>query len=337
MAKQQTITINGARYDALTGKRLEDEAVQAPKNTTLPGHKHGATAHALHGQKTQKSQTLSRRHVAVPEHNAHSLRKKTSPVHYAKSEMVTRFAASAPQNTHRPPVISDIGPVIYPKAVAAAQRKQPHHTQAVHKVAHQAVRTQVRHQPAHTAAPHTEPTNKEVKNHAIQQALEKSVTPKGQHKLTKHHHKFLIIGLTSLALVLLVGYFTYVNMPSLSVRVAAAQAGIAANYPSYQPAGYALRGPVSFEDGQVTMKFTANNATQNFTLSQSRSTWDSSALLDNYVQQASNGKYETYQDSGLTIYIFNTSAAWVNAGILHTISGDVQLPSDAIRHIATSM
>ena len=39
-------------------------------------------------------------------------------------------------------------------------------------------------------------------------------------------------------------------MPTLSVRVAASQAGIDASYPSYRPDGYALNGPVTYGDGR---------------------------------------------------------------------------------------
>jgi hypothetical protein len=167
--------------------------------------------------------------------------------------------------------------------------------------------------------------------------MERAVSPHKTTKKSKHHRRLTAVASAGLAITLLAGYLTYVNMPSLSVQVAAAQAGIAASYPSHQPTGYSLQGPVAYEDGQVTMKFSSNTNSEKFTLNQSRSTWDSSALLDNYVQQASNGKYQALQDSGLTIYTYGNDAAWVNGGVLHTISGDAQLSDEQVRQIATSM
>jgi hypothetical protein len=137
--------------------------------------------------------------------------------------------------------------------------------------------------------------------------------------------------------VLIAGYFTYINMPSLSVRVAAAQAGIDAKYPQYHPVGYKLNGPVAYRDGEVSMKFSSNSGPVAFVLSEERSGWDSSALLEKYVNPKSEGKYATYNDAGLTIYTYGTDAAWVNAGILYTVEGDAMLSNEQVRRIATSM
>ena len=119
--------------------------------------------------------------------------------------------------------------------------------------------------------------------------------------------------------------------------MAAAQAGIDASYPSYQPDGYKLYGPVAFSDGEVRMKFTANTGSTGFALTQSRSGWDSGALLENYVKEKSNGDYTTSQEKGITVYSYQGSAAWVSGGILYTIDGDAPLSPHQIRKIATSV
>lgn len=126
-------------------------------------------------------------------------------------------------------------------------------------------------------------------------------------------------------------------MPSLSVRVAAAQAGVNASYPSYHPDGYSLNGPVAYSQGEVNMKFASTTGPQNFTIGQSKSNWDSTALLQDYVKQHAGDNYITYDDHGLTIYTYESNAAWVNDGILYTITGDAPLSSDQIRQIAASM
>ena len=126
-------------------------------------------------------------------------------------------------------------------------------------------------------------------------------------------------------------------MPNLSVRVAAAQAGIDASYPGYHPDGYRLDGAIGYTQGEVNMKFASNSGPQNFTISQKKSSWDSTAVLDNFVKDRAGENYITYSERGLTIYTYGSSAAWVNNGVLYTIDGNAPLSSDQIRHIATSM
>lgn len=141
----------------------------------------------------------------------------------------------------------------------------------------------------------------------------------------------------SFALILLAGYFTYLNMPSLSVRVAAAQAGVNASYPGYHPDGYSINGPVAYSQGAVSMKFASNGGPQSFTVNQTKSSWDSSAVLENYVKQKAGNSYIQHNEQGLTVYVFGDNAAWVNGGILYTINGNAPLSSEQILHIATSM
>lgn len=314
MSKQPTVTINGVRYDAQTGMRLDNtqpmERVETKHVAAAP------TAHHLH-QRTARTQTLNRAHVKAPA--AHLEAKSKKPTHHIqRSPMVRKFADIKPaKTTHQPTVSSapDVAPVHHPVQTAVQK--------------HSAAKQAVKHQPKPA---------QEIKRQAIEKALHNAKTAKTKRQpFLKRHPRALSVGSASLALVLLAGYLTYINLPSISVRVAAAQAGIAATYPSYQPSGYSLNGPVAYSEGQVSMKFAANVGTQDFTVNQVKSTWDSSALLDNYVQPESEGDYTTYNDSGLTIYVYDTDAAWVNGGILHTIQGNAPLTNDQIRKIATSM
>jgi hypothetical protein len=176
-----------------------------------------------------------------------------------------------------------------------------------------------------------------IKQEAIADAMEKAPSHNKREKRDKKHPRALSIASASFALLLLGGYFTYLNMPSLSVRVAAAQSGVNASYPEYRPDGYSLRGPVAYNENEVMMKFAANAGPQNFTVTQAKSNWDSSAVLDNYVKQKAGENYITYNERGLTIYTFDGNAAWVNGGILYTVNGDAPLSTDQIRRIATSM
>lgn len=308
---KRTVTINGTVYDAHTGLPIDPNETKETKKA--PVEHRLQPSHSLH-HTTQRSQTLTRRLVqktpAEPQPVA------GTPVQ--KSPMVTKFAPH-PVGIKSAKTFSDIGPVAHPTAVKAAARMNP---------------------TPKTAAPTGPKPSHVIKQEAIQEALDKA--PQHQRvekgpKSPRKFRKFISVGSVSLALLLLAGYFTYLNMPNLSVRVAAAQAGVDASYPEYRPDGYSLSGSIAYNQGWVSMKFASNGGPKNFTIKQSKSSWDSSAVLDNYVKEKAGDNYIPYNERGLTIYVFNSNAAWVNDGVLYTIEGDAPLSSDQIRHIATSM
>jgi hypothetical protein len=316
MNKQNTITINGVQYDERTGMRMNNVPTSTQHNTPQSPH-----SHSLH-TKAARTQTLRRSHIQSPL-KAHAHTSAIAPKKHTKSPMVHKFSPSQVAQKQPTRIISDMAPVKHPVHVAAQVK---HAAKKQH--AHQSV-----------AQKHLEPKPAaHVKETAITKAMHNSKPHKQvKQSFAKRHPKLVSAGTASLAVVLLAGYMTYINLPNLSVKVAAIQAGVDASYPSYQPSGYSLNGPVAYSNGEVSMKFAANVGPQDFTVSQTKSSWDSSALLDNLVQPSSDGNYATFNDSGLTIYIYDTNAAWVNGGILYTIEGNAPLSNDQIRRIATSM
>jgi hypothetical protein len=121
------------------------------------------------------------------------------------------------------------------------------------------------------------------------------------------------------------------------MKVAAARAGFSASMPGYSPSGFAFKGPVQYSAGQVVVSFKSNTDDRNFKLTQQTSSWSSDSLLNNYV--AAGGKeYQTYQDRGRTIYIYDGSnATWVNGGVWYQIEGNADLSSDQLVRIASSL
>lgn len=319
---ETTITINGRRYDAHTGLPLEDtkeeallkESVKAPVKP-VQARARVAPSAAVHIA-AQKSHTLNRKIVKNPTPIG-----TTSPRQsITKSPSITKFAPRPvvpPKKTPLSPHVSDIAPRPHPLVQKAHLAKKP-------------VQTRTSHTPAQV-----------LKNESIAAAMAKAPSKKQAAKaLPRTRSKFARLTSTAsvaLALLMLAGYFTYLNMPNLSTRIAAAQAGIDASYPEYKPDGYSLSGPVAYGQGQVSMKFAANAGSQSYKIDQAKSSWDSTAVLDNYVKKKAGENYITYNERGLTIYTFDGNAAWVNGGILYTISGDAPLSSDQIRRIATSM
>jgi hypothetical protein len=318
---QNVVTINGKKYDSLTGMPIEENMTPPIPEaaSTRPSLPKVHTSQAMH-RAMQKSQTLNRRIVKKQQiaPAISPLRKDMNAPQRTiqKSPAITKFAAHP--NSITPRKATDIGPVAHPLVTSAQKRLQ---------------------QPSKQLVAEPKPAQV-IKQEAITKALDEAPSHSKNHqqiKRSKRYPRVLSIASMAMALLLLGGYFTYLNMPSLSVRVAAAQAGINASYPSYHPDGYSLNGPVAYAQGEVMMKFAANAGPQNFTVTQTKSSWDSSAVLDNYVKQKAGDNYIAYDEHGLTIYTYGGNAAWVNGGILYTISGDAPLSSDQIRHIATSM
>jgi hypothetical protein len=323
---QKTVTINGTVYDAHTGMPLEKlDAVTEAKSTPHHIPSEPRSSQSVH-RLPEKSQTLNR-HVVGKKNPATVVAKTAAPTHVRrqvlKSSAITKFAPHPAAAKPRVRTMSDFGPAVT----------------ASHPIAVKAQQQQVK--PVMSTPVQLAPKPSQViKEEAIAEALHNAPSHTAgnkQHKSAPKRSRFFSIASASLALLLLGGYFTYLNMPSLSVRVAAAQAGVNATYPEYRPDGYSLRGPVAYDEGQVSMKFAANGGPQNFSITQTKSSWDSSALEENYVNEASNGGYVPFVEHGLKIYVFDNNAAWVNGGVLYKITGDAPLSNDQIRRIATSM
>lgn len=166
--------------------------------------------------------------------------------------------------------------------------------------------------------------------------FKKATDSNNKKKPIKRSLKIIYTALFSILAIIITGYLIYSLMPSLSVRIASAQAGINATYPEYCPDGYKPSGPVSYSDNVVTIDFRANTGDNRFTISQSKSSWDSSAVKVKAEQEAS-GEVITTSEKGLTIFTYKNNAMWVNGGILYSISSDAPLSGEQIRHIATSL
>lgn len=171
------------------------------------------------------------------------------------------------------------------------------------------------------------------------EAAETSTAPKLEHTFKKKHkarHIFFAL-LCSGATVGALVAFVHFSIPDLSVRVAAFQTGIDAAYPTFVPRGYSLSGVTSDKDDVVTITFNGPDGAF-FTLSEEKSTWDSTALLNNYVKKNYPSDFTTLREQGITIYVRGEKASWVNGGMLYKIEATGKyLTKEQIRNIATSL
>lgn len=337
MAAQKTTIINGRIYDALTGLPVADAPKAKPtasvkpapqaapaktsitttpqKTATARAH---TTAHAVHGT-VQKSKTLMRRATKKPATPQKIVRRAANGRHMdiARSASVSKFA---PHPVVKPAEVKQPRKLMSPDAPVQAH---PTAARALAKTR------------AKTVTPKKQ-TTKQVKEAEIAKAI---ATPKAKatkKPLNKWLRRTIIVA--SIALVLITVLFAvYKFVPSISVSIAASQAGIEARYPDYTPDGYALHQPVTYKDGEVSLTFKSNSNDSSYMITQKRSSWDSTAVLDTVVKAAAGENYATTKERGLTIYTYEKGAAWVNGGILYTINGDAPLSGDQIRRLATSL
>lgn len=131
-------------------------------------------------------------------------------------------------------------------------------------------------------------------------------------------------------------YVMYLNVPTISIKMAENKAGVAVSEPSYTPDGYKLSGPIEAETGSVAMSFKKSND-ESYSVSQKVSDWDSKALLENKILKETK-EYSAYTDRGLTIYVYGGKATWVNQGKVYEIELDgSKLDVEDMVRIAGSM
>lgn len=148
--------------------------------------------------------------------------------------------------------------------------------------------------------------------------------------------KIILAFSCAIVAVAAVGYVVSVNTPDISVRVAAMQTGIDATYPAHTPRGFSLSS-VTSEDGKVSMTF-SKSAKESFTLTEERSSWNSSALESNYIKDTFSDNYSVITEQGITIFVSGSNAAWINGGILYKLTTtSIQLTKKQIKAIATSL
>lgn len=318
---QKLVEINGTIYDKQTGMPIRRTDVAPTTQRT-----HATSIHRT----PQKSTTLHRRYVQKQvRENASPKRTsiKVTTTEVKRSPMIQKYAAhpvAVKSNPEKRAEDKIAAPTIHPmvqqmqaaRAVKRQPAKQPPKPSDVLKA--EAVKTALESAPSHNRTPRRDKSHLRTKKQRM--------------------NRMFSFASSGAALLLIAGYFTYINMPNLSVRVAAVQAGIHADYPGYQPSGYSLAGPVSYDAGTVAMQFDGNGSDRNFTLTQTKSGWDSTAVYENYVApRVADDTYTTTTSGGLTIYSWNGNAAWVNRGILYTVDGDALLTPDQVQRMAASL
>lgn len=305
-----TVTINGRMYDTTTGMPVAKAATPV-----APARQRLQSQQPL--RPLQRSRAFSDINVRLQ----HALRSPVQqPVRAHNQEVVTASRqndGTAANSLHQQP-----------------QRSQTLVRSGLHQPAATAEHTQTSAASEPTA---NTPTLKEMLiKDRLAQVADTTDSPKEQRGFLRRRSRLMGIATGVLAVLLLGSYLTYINLSGISMQIAGNKAGIAAKMPGYKPEGYALDGPITYAPGEVAVTFKSDTNNQSFTVKQTRSSWDSRGLLDNYVSFRTDS-YLTYQQNGLTVYTYGTNAAWVNGGTFYTVEGSAQLSSDQLLQLATSL
>lgn len=280
-------------------------------------------------RRVQASTTLSRKYTKRPMKNSDVM------VKVKRSPKVQHF--NAPEISMAEQQMEAISPAVMHPIQESANTKMKERSQSVQPV--EATRISA----------------KELKDQAIQKALasaERMQTEEGKEMPTqkkkiktkkidgKVHFGFgrvMLATACAAAAVFAIVYFVNLNMPDISMRVAAMQTGMDPSYPNYVPRDYNISS-ITSEEGKITMEFANGSTGDAFTLIEEKSSWDTNALASNYVKDEFGENYTVVREQGLTIYVSGSNAAWVNGGIvfkINTTSGS--LTNKQIRSIAVSL
>lgn len=147
--------------------------------------------------------------------------------------------------------------------------------------------------------------------------------------------RFAVALSCALATVFTLGYFVNLNLPNIPARVAAMQAGFSVRYPAYIPQNYSLTSITSDKESKITIHL--SDGKQRIVIKEERSTWDSQALLHNFVKKTWGNNFATTRDQGLTVYFSGSNAAWVNGGILYKIEANSDVNRLQLHNIIYSL
>lgn len=334
---QPTIQLNGNLYDAKTGRMLASSAPQA-NPVALDGvikkfvkksnpKRSKVASHGVHA-KQHRSKTLARSAVKRPtiepknipkdpiDTSAHAttdIARQKRAHQIKKNRFVSRFGFSDIT------IVPKFASLPVKKATLSSQKPSSISTSKPSPMANPVLAA------IQNATSHNEPKPKRTPIH---------------HKVAKKLRvspKTLNIAASACAILLIGGFIAIQNIPNLAVKMAASRAGVDASLPNYHPSGFALNGKVEYKPGQVSFAYKSRTDERQFNIIQTASSWNSDALLDNFIN-TSRRTYQTYQDKGKTIFVYDDSnATWVDGGVWYQIEGNSSLNSDQLLRLASSL
>jgi hypothetical protein len=147
----------------------------------------------------------------------------------------------------------------------------------------------------------------------------------------RHNIKLVsIVASAAVVLIIAAAILAYIFIPAVSFWVASSRAEVNASLPTYAPVGYSVSTQAESSPGMVKLNYKSSSG--DYSISMTNSNWDSDGILENKVKPNSTN-YQTFNQKGLTIFVLNDQAIWVNGGVLYIISSSSELSSDEILRI----
>ncbi len=348
---QNFIEINGKKYDAVTGAMYGSTSSGPVQKPAVDGF----SRHPKDTSHLRPTLYSTKKHTVAPQ-------KSTTLMRAAVKKPGTSFSKDIQAVANKPKTVHNKASIV-PRVQAVPEHRQKlansiHQSNLIRKFGSGAVTAPVtKLAPLEVRrAPHMDISPSIVvsapitnKSDLLDRALESAQghkEPYYEHKKSLRQRIAKKVGVSARAIaitttifagLLLGGLYAYQNVPKLAMRVAASRAGFQATMPTYSPSGFSFNGPVQYSTGQVVVDFKSNTDDRQYKLTQQTSNWSSDSLLNNFV--ANEGKqYQTYQDRGRTIYIYdNNNATWVNGGVWYQIEGKSELTTDQLVRIAASL
>lgn len=374
-SQKNTITINGRVYDTTTGKAVSvtpkthiitptkthvpvkaratseklkpkqihvsnvDQTKTEPTKITVHVHRETPRVATKLHQKTERTKTLMRS----------SVRKPSAP----KAASTVTISGLASQPSHK--IVHSKVPARTTRASSVEQSAkiskfaQQNNATVTQKVETIPVKAAPRRQdadetsayvskqaPPISAQRHTKSTD--MFESALQNATSHRPSAIGSKK---SHHKRKRAGLAQvgavLALVIILGgFFTYNNIPRITLRTAAKRTGFTASVPSYKPVGFSLSRSIQYQPGRVVLSYSSSTDNRGFSITQEKTTLQNDNLPSAFL--SSRDTYQTKTDGGKSIYIYDGSnATWVDNGIWYNVQGNAGLSADQLRNVASSL
>ncbi len=363
---QTILEINGRKYDAATGRILDNSSPVQTKNS---GHNiDGIVAQNQPARpavdlapKTRPKPTLSSpkrlMHDVTNSNRTKLQRSKTlmrktvkKPVSVHKNQHQTVSASVSNQSRHAA-IQSDkrLQSALQTPTHTAVRRFNSHASPTATKpaLANMPVVSEPRHsQPA--AAPKIQPKKTELHNFVDRQLAKadsaSKESPFKKPRLSKRvksrlvSNKLVSASAIGLSVLLIGGFLVMQNLPGLSFALATQKSGLSASLPHGIPSNFQMDRRISYSPGQITVAYKSRTDDRLFDITLQKSTDATVESLESAISNNTSGEYQTYKSGGLTLFITAPGRAdWIDGDMRYSLSGNSGLSSEQLAAIATSM